>query len=453
MLIKNANIITWNENNDILCNHALYIQGSIITDIGISKELEEKYPNEKEIVDLHGKYIMPGNICAHTHFYSAFSRGMAVGGETPQTFMEILEQLWWPLDKSLDLDGVRSSAEVSIIEAIKYGTTTLIDHHASQNAIEGSLHIIADVVEKSGVRAALCYEVTDRDGIEKAKLGVKENLSFINSVHNRKNGDNQIAALFGLHASMTLSEKTLELCKKTAEDSIGFHIHLAEAEADQRDSIQKYGMRVTERLYKHAVLGKKTIAVHGVHLNKKEMDLLAETKTWVTHQPRSNMNNAVGLPEVERMLEKGIPVCLGNDGFSNAMWEEWKTAYLSHKLIKKSPAAMNGNIIVDMAIKNNRNLVNQLFNNLRVGEISIGETADLIMVDYHPHTQLTGGNLPWHILFGFNEKMVKSTMVNGKFLMKDCELITLDEEKIMCEALKISTATWKRYQQKFEMTN
>lgn len=453
MLIKNANIITWNENNDILCNHALYIQGSIITDIGISKELEEKYPNEKEIVDLHGKYIMPGNICAHTHFYSAFSRGMAVGGETPQTFMEILEQLWWPLDKSLDLDGVRSSAEVSIIEAIKYGTTTLIDHHASQNAIDGSLETMAEVVLKSGMRAALCYEVTDRDGFEKAELGEKENLSFIHKINNQKNGEGLLAALFGLHASLTLSDKTLERCKRSVPAGVGFHIHLAEAKADQHDSLQKYGMRVTERLYKHDMLGEHTIAVHGVHLDENEIDLLAETQTWVTHQPRSNMNNAVGLPEVERMLEKGIPVCLGNDGFSNAMWEEWKTAYLSHKLIKNSPSAMNGNLIVDMAIKNNRKLVNQLFKNTQVGEIKKGATADLIIVDYHPHTELTGDNLPWHILFGFNEKMVKSTIIRGKFLMKDCELLTMDEEKIICETLKISAATWKRYQLRFEMTN
>ena len=453
MLIKNANIITWNENNDILFGHALYISNSIIADIGPLKELEEKYPFEREIIDLNGKYVMPGNICAHTHFYSAFSRGMAIGGKPPKKFTDILKQLWWPLDKSLDLDGVRASAQVSITEAIRYGTTTLIDHHASQNAIEGSLFTMAEVVEESGVRAALCYEVTDRDGLEKAKLGIKENTTFINTILHKTDEKNRITALFGLHASLTLSDETLKMCKQALTEEVGFHIHLAEAEADQDDSLKKYGMRVTERLYRHGILGSNTVAVHGVHLDEMEMDLLAETKTWVTHQPRSNMNNAVGLPDVERMLEKGIPVCLGNDGFSNAMWEEWKTAYLAHKLINKSPTAMNGNMIIELAIKNNRKLVYKLFNGLQVGEIVKGSMADLIVVDYHPPTPLTGGNLPWHIIFGFNEQMITSTIVNGKFLMKDRELITMDEEKIMCEALKLSAATWKRYQQRFEVIN
>jgi len=313
MLIKNAKVITWNNSNEILEDQAVYIKGADIIDIGPSNELEIRYAGEREIVDVNGKYLMPGNICAHTHFYSAFSRGMPVAGDPPTNFTEILKQLWWPLDKSLDLAGIKSSAEISILEAIKYGTTTLVDHHASQNAIEGSLETIADVVSHAGIRAALCYEVSDRDGMERSEQGIKENLVFLERMKYEPGTDNLLAGLFGLHASMTLSDQTLDRCREAAPAEIGFHIHLAEDKSDQTDSLTKYGMRVTERLNKHGILGDRTVLVHGVHLSEEEIGIITETKSWLTHQPRSNMNNAVGLPDVERLINAGISVCLGND--------------------------------------------------------------------------------------------------------------------------------------------
>jgi cytosine/adenosine deaminase-related metal-dependent hydrolase len=158
------------------------------------------------------------------------------------------------------------------------------------------------------------------------------------------------------------------------------------------------------------------------------------------------MNNAVGVAPVEKMLEKGVRLGLGNDGFSNTMWLEWKEAYLLHKIAQRDPQRMGGYTITRMAVDNNAALVSELFDGVLVGEISEGAAADLIFVDYHPFTPMTPGNLPWHILFGFHESMVTGTIVAGKPLMYQRELLTLDESQIAAEALQVSKKTWERFE-------
>jgi cytosine/adenosine deaminase-related metal-dependent hydrolase len=206
-------------------------------------------------------------------------------------------------------------------------------------------------------------------------------------------------------------------------------------------------MRVIERLQKHGILGPDTIAAHGVHLDVQEMEILKETGTWLTHQPRSNMNNGVGVAQVESMMRMGIKVCLGNDGFSNAMWEEWKAAYLLHKSHHRDPRRMSGVDVAQMAVYNNAELAGRYFPAAPIGKIIPGAVADLIFVDYHPYTPLTDGNLPWHIIFGFQQSMVTTTIVAGKVLMKDRELTTLDEEDIAARAKAIAPRIWERYEE------
>ena len=443
MLITHGCLITWGVPNQILDEYALKIEAGRITDFGPSEELEAKYSADERF-DARGQLVMPGNICAHTHFYSAFSRGMAVAG-TPANFPEILEMLWWRLDRALDEKAVYYSAMVSLVDAVRHGTTTLIDHHASPNHIDGSLDAIARAVGETGVRAVLCYEVTDRDGPERARAGIRENLRFINQLAADPEAHGRLGAMFGLHASLTLSDETLDLCRQSSPDEVGFHIHVAEHPVDEYDSLAKSGLRVVDRLEKHGLLGPRSIAVHAVHVDAKEMAILAQTETWVTHQPRSNMNNAVGLPRVEEMLRAGIKVCLGNDGFSNAMWEEWKTAYLAHKLVGNDPRRMNGVDVVKMAIDNNASLASLLLDGGKKGVIERGACADLMFVDYASFTPFTVENLPWHILFGFRDGMVTSTMVDGRFLMKNRELTFLDEHKLAAEVREYAPVIWARY--------
>jgi cytosine/adenosine deaminase-related metal-dependent hydrolase len=291
----------------------------------------------------------------------------------------------------------------------------------------------------------LCYEVTDRDGSEKANAGINENVRFLKRL--AADPHPRLAGTFGLHASLTLSGITLQACRTAAPDGTGFHIHTAEHESDEYDSLSKSNMRVIDRLQKHDILGPNTITAHGVHFDVREMEILNETGTWLTHQPRSNMNNAVGMSAVESMMRLGVKVCLGNDGFSNAMWEEWKTAYLVHKLHNRDPRRMGGYDVQQMAIYNNAALANLFFPAAPIGQITPGAFADLMFVDYHPYTPLTAGNLPWHIIFGFQQSMVTTTIAAGKVLMKDRELLTLNEEEIAARAREIAPRIWKRYEE------
>lgn len=441
MLIVNGTIITCDDEERIIADGALYIEGGVIREVGTTRALSERYPSAERL-DARGQLVMPGGICAHTHFYGAYARGMAIPGPAPVNFPQILERLWWPLDKALDRDSVRASALVCLVDAIKHGTTTLIDHHASPNFIDGSLDVIAETVDQAGLRAVLCYEVTDRDGQVKAEAGIAENVRFMQASKTRA----RIRGTFGLHASLTLSDETLRRCRAAVPESEGFHIHAAEHEADEEDSLAKYGTRVVHRLYDHGILGDKTITAHCVHIDEAERALLAETKTWVTHQPRSNMNNAVGAMDFERMIEVlGDRLCLGNDGFSNVMWEDWKAAYLLHKVASRDPRKANGAHVARMALRNNAALAERFFEGQRIGRLETGAQADIIFVDYQPFTPLTSGNLPWHILFGFESSMVTMTMVDGVVLMQDRRLRTLDEREIARAALELAPGVWTRY--------
>ncbi|KAA3647098.1 MAG: putative aminohydrolase SsnA [Chloroflexi bacterium] len=444
MLITNGKLITWGEETAVLVGQAIYVQDGLIAEIGPEAELKQNHP-DAEIVDANGQYVMPGNICAHTHFYGAYARGMAIPGDAPEDFPAILKKLWWPLDKALDEDSVRASALVHLVDAVKHGTTTLIDHHASPNFIDGSLDVIADTVEQSGLRAALCYEVTDRDGEAKAQAGIAENLRFIERAKGGVIANGRVGATFGLHASLTLTDETLKACREAVPEGYGFHVHVAEHEADEEDSLAKSQMRVVNRLNQHGILGPNSITAHCIHIDDAERALLKETDTWVTHQPRSNMNNGVGVAAVETMLGDGIRVCLGNDGFTQDMWTEWKIAYLLHKVHHRDPRRMNGMDVVKMAVTNNADLAAAFLPDTRVGVLETGAKADLIFVDYHPFTPLTEGNAPWQVIFGFNESMVTTTIVDGQLLMHDRKLLTLDEEAIAAEAMALAPDVWARY--------
>ncbi|MCY4008474.1 MAG: putative aminohydrolase SsnA [Anaerolineaceae bacterium] len=441
-LLTNSTLICGDEDGRVLEDHALLLRDGQIAAMGPSQNMRETHPNA-DTIDLHGQLILPGGICAHTHFYGAYARGMAIPGPAPVNFPQILRRLWWPLDRSLSADAVRLSALVSALDAIRHGTTTLFDHHASPACVEYSLDHIAAALEAAGLRGVLCYEVSDRDGPETAEAGIAENIRFLREAKQKP----LLSAMFGLHASMTLSEETLRRCV-AAESNAGFHIHVAEHEADQEDSLERYGCRVVERLHRAAVLRPNSIIAHAVHTTEEEHEILARNRTWVSHQPRSNMNNAVGAMAWDSMLERGIRLCLGNDGFSNNMWAEWKAAYLLQKVVTRDARKADGADIATVAMRHNAALTQPHFPDRPIGCLAVGAAADLIVVDYQPFTPLTAGNFPWHVLFGFESSLVTHTMVAGKWLMRDRQVLTLDEKEIQREALALAPAIWQEYEKR-----
>lgn len=445
MLITHGTVVTLGAKNLVISDGAVLIQGDKITAIGDSNHLITQFPHEARI-DALGKLVMPGNICAHTHFYGAFARGMALPpGPPPKNFPEILDKLWWRIDRALTPEDSKYSALVCLVDAIKHGTTTLIDHHASPNAIDGSLDAVADAVNETGLRACLCYEVTDRNGENGANAGIRENVRFLKRVAGNDYGDN-LRGSFGLHAAFTVSDKTLERCHAELEGMhTGFHVHIAEDISDQDDSIQNHKVRVVERLYARGVLGAKTIAAHCVHVDVGEIDLFKRTETKVSHQPRSNMNNAVGVADVLGMLRYGVTVGLGNDGFSNNMFSEMKAAYLLHKANRRDPRVMGADTVLEMAYANNSKICANFWD-APVGELSVGAYADVILLDYAPFTELNAGNFPWHVIFGIDGSNVTHTICGGKILMQDRELVELDQDAIAAKAMELSKQVWNRVQ-------
>jgi len=433
--------------NRVIPSGAILIEGDRIAAVGTVDELAAKHPGVEHL-NAGGRLVLPGLICAHTHFYGAFSRGMALPGDPAANFLEILDKLWWRLDKALWPEDVGYSALVCLVDAVRHGTTTLIDHHASQRSIAGSLDEIAAAVDTSGVRACLCYETTDRDGRDAMRAGIRENLRFLAVARARQQrGDERIAAAFGLHASLTLSDDTLRECLEAVDgEEVGFHLHVAEDKADVRDSLQKSGLRVVERLRKWGILGSNTIAAHCVHVDRIETEMLLDSGTMVVHNPRSNMNNAVGSADLPWMLHIGIPVGLGNDGFSNNMFSEMSAAYLVHKHATGDPRTLPADRVVGMAWANNARVARTFFPSLgpAFGTLAQGAPADVILVDYDPPTPLSAGNLPWHLLFGVDGTGVDTTIVGGRVLMRRRELQTLDEAAIMARARQLAANLWQR---------
>jgi len=441
MLIVNGTLATMDDRERLISDGAILVEGDRIAAVGTSRDLQARHPGEQRL-DAGGRLVMPGLICAHTHFYGAFARGMALPGDPPGNFSQILERLWWRLDKALDEEAVRYSALVCLVDAIRHGTTTLIDHHASPHAIDGSLDIIAEATSQAGVRASLCYEVTDRDGSDRRRAGIAENARFIAAVQAAANP--LLGASFGLHASLTLSDETLEEAAAAAAPlDAGFHLHVAEGLADQQDSLRRSGQPVVERLYRHGILGKKTIAAHCIHVDDAEIDLLRETGTRVVHNPRSNMNNAVGTARLADFLGRGMPVGLGNDGFSNNMFTEMHVAYLVHKMAQADPRAMPADTLLRMVFVHNAETASLFFPG-PLGQLSPGALADLILVDYYPTTPLTAGNLPWHVIFGIDGTGVDTTIVGGRVLMRHRELLTLEEAAITARSRQLAAQAWQQ---------
>ncbi len=444
MLITNGTILTFGDDRRVIPHGAVYYEGDTIVEVGDAAELEQKYPGAEQL-DAGGKIVMPGMVCAHTHFYGGFARGMAIPGDPPENFMQILEQLWWKIDRALTLEDCKYTALVAMVDAVRHGTTTLIDHHASPNYIDGSLDALAEAATESGLRVGLCYEVTDRNGPEGAQAGIDENVRFLKRL--QADPDPKLGASFGLHAAFTVSDATLTACLEAAQGlDTGFHIHVAEDNADEVDSLDKYGVRVAERLNQKGILGPQTLVAHGIHIDDAEMEILQASGAKISHQPRSNMNNAVGVAEVEAMLDRGITVGLGNDGFSNNMFTEIHTAYLLHKVSKGDPRAMPGDRLIEMAFDSNAAIAD-LFFSKSVGKLASGAFADIILLDYIPYTPLTDGNYPWQIIFGMDGSHVTHTICGGEMLMADRELLTLDEEAIADHAMQLAPAIWLRVQE------
>ena len=439
LLLGNGRLITRDAQTPYLPDGCVAMDGGKIADIGATAVLTARYP-DAEFVDAHGGVIMPGLINAHGHIYAAFARGMAIQNYNPKGFLDILDGLWWTLDRHLMLPETRLSADATMIDCIENGVTTMFDHHASYGQIEGSLFAIADSATHYGVRANLCYEVSDRDGADKMRAGVQENVAVLDYARKDKSG--LLAGLFGMHAQFTLSNQTLDYCVAQAPEGAGYHIHVAEGIEDVYACLKEHGKRPVYRLHDYGILGPNTICGHCTHVSEAEIDLLAETGAKVAHNPESNMGNAIGCPPTIAMLHKGVCVGLGTDGYTNDMLESLKVAKLLHQhhLHDATTAWAEA---PQMLFDNNAKLATQYFGR-ELGVLKVGAAADVIALDYTPLTPMDETNLGGHVLFGMSGRNVIHTVIDGKVRMRERELIGVDKQAVLAHCREAARGLWQR---------
>ena len=438
LVVGNGKLITRNNDLPYIENGAVAIEGTKISEIGTTKEIREKY-KDAEYIDAKGKLIMPAFINTHEHIYSAMARGLSIKGYNPKGFLDILDGQWWTIDRKLTLEQTKYSAMDTMISCIRNGVTTIFDHHASFGHIKDSLFTIADVAKELGIRSCLCYEVSDRDGMDKAREAVMENAEFIR--YALKDDSDMLAGMMGMHAQFTISDETMELAAANKPDEVGYHIHVAEGIEDLHDCLKKYGKRIVDRLMDCNILGEKTLLGHCIYINPHEMELIKDTNTMVVHNPESNMGNACGCPPTMELVHRGILTGLGTDGYTHDMTESYKVANVLHKHHLCDANAAWGEV-PKMLFENNAAIANRYFK-APLGVLKEGAAADVIVVDYIAPTHLDENNINGHILFGMTGRDVVTTIANVKVLMKDREVTVVDVEEAYAKCRESSAKLWK----------
>ena len=428
LVIGNGKLFTRNDEMPFVENGAVAIEGTKIAAVGETEAIKKQY-GDAEFIDAKGGVIMPAFINTHEHIYSAMARGLSIKGYNPKGFLDILDGQWWTIDRHLTLEQTKYSAVETLISCIRNGVTTVFDHHASFGQIGGSLFTIADVAKELGVRACLCYEISDRDGMDKARESVMENAEFIR--YALKDDTDMIAGMMGMHAQFTISDATMELAAANKPDEVGYHIHVAEGIEDLHDCLKKYGKRIVDRLMDFNILGEKTLLGHCIYINPHEMDLIKDTNTMVVHNPESNMGNACGCPPTMELVHRGILTGLGTDGYTHDMIDSYKVANVLHKHHLCDANAAWGEV-PKMLFENNAAIANRYFKT-PLGVLKEGAAGDVIVVDYNPPTQLDASNINGHILFGMTGRDVVTTVANGRVLMKDREIKVIDVEEAMAK--------------------
>lgn len=410
--------------------------GFVVFDHKILKvgKMENFVDENYEIIDGQNAILMPGLICAHTHIYSTFARGLALPFN-PKNFQEILDQMWWKIDRHIDNETSYYSGLVAASEFLRNGVTTIIDHHASGKEISGSLASLKKAVcDEASLRALFAFEVSDRFDVDEA---IQENVNFI------KNFKTPFTAgLFGLHASMSLSEETLQKVHDKLKDT-PIHIHVAESEMDEIDSLNKYQKRVIERLDNHGLINEDSLLVHCVHVNDQELEIIKKRRASIVVNVTSNMNNAVGLPNINKFNNLGIPVMVGNDGLSSGIANEYINVLYSAHLLHKQPTAFGLDKLLEM-INNGYDYVSRQLG-VKLGRIEESYEADMLLLPYLAPTNLDQSNALGHLFYGMMHSFKpRDVFVAGKQLVKDYELTNQKLVLQLNNAQEIANSLWQR---------
>ncbi len=442
-----------------VCEGAVRIEGGIIAAAGPDVAPD----GSDETLDCRGAVVMPGLVNGHTHLYSALATGMPPPATAPTNFLEILERVWWRLDRALDAESVAMSGRIGALDALRCGTTTLIDHHASPSAVDGSLDQIEGGVAEVGLRAVLCYEVTDRNGPAGTQAGLAENRRYLDKCKQR--GGDRFAALVGAHAAFTLGDASLEACVRLADEfETGMHIHVAEDLADDAICRAEYGGPLVRRLEACGLLPSSdendaspsaermaaaSILGHGTHLAPADACRMAGQIAGLAHNPRSNMNNAVGYAPVAHASN----VLLGTDGIGSDMFAEARYAWFKARDAANEVATMSSPSAEAAHALTPDRVARMLARSAQVagarldvtlGRLVPGAAADLVVTDYRPATPLTGANAAGHLIFSMGPQHVRHVLIGGAWALTDRDPTYIEAAAVRAEAAPIARALWSR---------
>ena len=440
ILIKNACVITG--RGPVFPHGYVHIVGGSVASVGPQSKVPRR-PKATQM-DAQGRYVLPGFMNPHMHLYSALARGKGVG--RMKSFGRVLKDFWWRLDQALSPEDMYISAMLGGVEAIRSGVTILFDHHASYGAISGSLGAISMALAKVGIRASLCFEISDRAGKRARDEALAESGLWLESVHNwlRMDPDFLQRGMVGLHASMTLSDATLDAAREMMDIyGVGAHVHVAEGQEDVSITRRRHGLSPVARLTKRKILRPGTLAVHCVHVDKKDITLLAKSGACVVHNPLSNLNNAVGIAPILEMCRRKIPVVVGTDGMSAGVVDDIRLASVLHKPSAGDPQA-GWNEVARAVWVTAPVVASQMFGT-NVGILKKGAAADVIVVDARPPTPVTSANAWGHVLFGILNAPVRTAIVGGQVRMRDFRMVGIDEQALAREAGRLSKRLWKRF--------
>ena len=435
LLVRGSIVVTMDDERRVFRDGAVAVQGDEIVAVGKRADVEKGFKAE-EVIDIPRSIVLPGIICAHTHLYGIALRGASLGIKPPTDFAQILQRVWWPVDEKLTNEDAYATALAASIEFLLNGVTAFADTYSAPNSIEGSLDEIAKAVNEVGIRGILSYEATERRSREEGLRGLRENERFL------KHGvRGRAAGMISLHASFTVTDeliaKALELQRETGAI---ITIHVSEGLVDLYHNLERYGKRTVERLRDVGLLSSKAVLAHCVQLDDKEVNMLADTGTWVAHNAMSNMLNAVGAAPVPEMLSNGVGVALGNDGYIFDMFENIRATYLLHRLAKRNPNIISGRKVLEMATVD----AARAYGLRRLGSLKPGNKADLIVVrpSLTP-TPYTGDIYSW-IVNGVRGGDVKLVMVDGEIVAREGKPTRIELEKAEEKILKTHEKLWDR---------
>lgn len=419
-IITHATIITVNSTNDVILDGAVAFEGNTITYVGKTPEDVSGYD---EVIDGKNKYVLPGLINTHGHVGMSLLRGYA--DDLP--LQQWLQDKMWPLEGQFTADHVKWGAYLSIIEMIRTGTTTFVDMYDHMNEV-------ARAVEASGMRARLCRGMIGFCSDEERKAKLEEATRFAREWHNQADG--RITVMMSPHAPYTCTPDFItQILERAHELDLPMHIHMSETAFEVEQNVKDYGVRPVAHLENLGVFERPTLVAHAVHLTDEEIDTLAKYDVKVSHNVVSNLKLASGVARVPEMLAKGISVSLGTDSSASNnnlnLFEELKLAAILHKGVRNDPVAVPADEALRMATILGADGV---FQQDKLGSLEVGKQADLIMLNsaqahFHPaHNPVS------HVVYAANGRDVSDTIVAGKFIMRNGELLTVDEEQVIYEA-------------------